>query len=120
MKNAIDTTCYAFNSDIRVKIRNEFELQDEFLVGHVGRFDPQKNHKFLLKIFAKLKKLNPTAKLMLVGNGNGRDEIVQMAERMGLKDAIIFTGVRADVNELMQAMDVFVLPSLYEGLPVRW
>ena len=90
----------------------------EFLVGHVGRFDPQKNHKFLLKIFAKLKKLNPTAKLMLVGNGNGRDEIVQMAERMGLKDAIIFTGVRADVNELMQAMDVFVLPSLYEGLPV--
>ena len=118
MKNAIDTTCYAFNSDIRVKIRNEFGLRDEFLVGHVGRFDPQKNHKFLLKIFAKLKKLNPTAKLMLVGNGNGRDEIVQMAERMGLKDAIIFTGVRADVNELMQAMDVFVLPSLYEGLPV--
>lgn len=118
MKNAIDTTCYAFHSDIRVKIRNEFGLQDEFLVGHVGRFDPQKNHEFLLNVFAEMKKHEPNAKLMLVGGGELQKEVRAEAAQLGLSQDVIFTGVRTDVNELMQAMDVFVLPSLYEGFPV--
>lgn len=118
MKNAIDTTCYAFHSDIRVKIRNEFGLEDEFLVGHVGRFDPQKNHEFLLNVFAEMKKHEPNAKLMLVGGGELQKAVRAEVAQLGLSQDVIFTGVRTDVNELMQAMDVFVLPSLYEGFPV--
>ena len=99
-------------------MRKEFNLENEFLVGHVGRFDPPKNHDILIKIFAELKKIEPTAKLMLVGGGDRETEIIQKIERLGISKDVILTGVRSDVNELMQAMDVFVLPSLYEGFPV--
>ena len=118
MKNAIDTAKYIPNVSIRSKVRKEFNLENEFLVGHVGRFDPPKNHDFLIKIFAELKKIEPTAKLMLVGGGDRETEIIQKIERLGISKDVILTGVRSDVNELMQAMDVFVLPSLYEGFPV--
>ena len=118
MKNAIDTAKYMPNVSIRSKVRKEFNLENEFLVGHVGRFAPPKNHTFLLKIFSEFKRIEPSAKLMLVGGGDREPDIIQEAERLGIISDVIFTGVRADVNELMQAMDVFVLPSLYEGLPV--
>ena len=118
MKNAIDTAKYIPNASIRSKVRKEFNLEKEFLVGHVGRFAPPKNHTFLLKIFSEFKRIEPSAKLMLVGGGDREPDIIQEAERLGIISDVIFTGVRADVNELMQAMDVFVLPSLYEGLPV--
>ena len=118
MKNAIDTAKYMPNASIRSKVRKEFNLENEFLVGHVGRFAPPKNHTFLLKIFSEFKRIEPSAKLMLVGGGDREPDIIQEAERLGIISDVIFTGVRADVNELMQAMDVFVLPSLYEGLPV--
>lgn len=118
MKNAIDTAKYMPNVSIRSKVRKEFNLENEFLVGHVGRFAPPKNHTFLLKIFSEFKRIEPSAKLMLVGGGDQEPDIIQEAERLGIISDVIFTGVRADVNELMQAMDVFVLPSLYEGLPV--
>ena len=88
------------------------------MIGHVGRFDPAKNHGFLVKIFCDLKRSIPEAKLMLVGDGNGKGEIERQVEQLGIKEDVVFTGVRSDVNELMQAMDVFVLPSLYEGFPV--
>lgn len=118
MKNAIDTSRYVPNVEIRKKVREKFQLKDEFVVGHVGRFDPAKNHEFLLKIFYELKKDTPDAKLMLVGGGNGKEKIEREVERLSLEDDVIFTGVSSDVNELMQAMDVFVMPSLYEGFPV--
>lgn len=118
MKNAIDTAKYMPNASIRSKVRKEFNLENEFLVGHVGHFAPPKNHTFLLKIFSEFKRIEPSAKLMLVGGGDREPDIIQEAERLGIISDVIFTGVRADVNELMQAMDVFVLPSLYEGLPV--
>lgn len=118
IRNAVDTGRYVPNFEIRKKVRIEFQLKDEFMIGHVGRFDPPKNHGFLLKIFLELKKSAPDAKLMLVGGGNGKERIEREVEQLGLKDDVIFTGVRSDVNELMQAMDVFVMPSLYEGFPV--
>lgn len=118
VRNAIDTSRYAPNVEIRKKVREEFQLKDQFVVGHVGRFDPAKNHEFLLKIFCELKKNASDAKLMLVGGGNGKEKIEREVEQLGLEDDVIFTGVRSDVNELMQAMDVFVMPSLYEGFPV--
>ena len=86
----------------------------------LGVFAPPKNHTFLLKIFSEFKRIEPSAKLMLVGGGDREPDIIQEAERLGIISDVIFTGVRADVNELMQAMDVFVLPSLYEAYRSRW
>lgn len=118
IRNAVDTSRYAPDIGIRKKIREEFQLEDTFVIGHVGRFDPAKNHGFLVKIFCELKRSIPEAKLMLVGDGNGKGEIERQVEQLGIKEDVVFTGVRSDVNELMQAMDVFVMPSLYEGFPV--
>lgn len=118
MRNAIDVGKYLPNQTVRQKTRKEFGLSSEFLVGHVGRFDYAKNHGFLLKVFSELKRVEPNAKLMLVGDGEKRGEIKGEVSRLGLEQDVIFTGVRSDVNDLMQAMDVFVMPSLYEGFPV--
>ena len=78
----------------------------------MGNFTPAKNHVFLIDIFAEIKKIRPDAKLLLVGGGEGMTAIQQQVEKLGLKDSVIFTGVRPDVNRLLQAMDVFVFPSL--------
>lgn len=118
MRNAIEVEKYLPNRSVRQRVREEFCISSEFVVGHVGRFDHAKNHWFLLKVFSELKKVEPKSKLMLVGCGDRFCEIKDEASRLGLMDDVIFTGVRSDVDELMQAMDVFVMPSLYEGFPV--
>jgi len=93
--------------------------QDALVVGHVGRFDPQKNHEFLLEIFKCLAKSRPNIRLLLVGDGPLRSDIEQKASGLGITDKIIFAGLRRDVSRLMLgAMNVFVMPSLYEGLPI--
>ena len=92
--------------------------EDAFVVGHVGRFCPVKNHAFLLDVFDQLRQENERAVLLLVGDGELRSSMEEKAKTMGLEDYVLFTGVRSDVCDLMQAMDVFVFPSLYEGLPV--
>lgn len=119
MNNAIDTQQYIFNAESRSRIRNEFAISaDAFVMGHVGRFHPQKNHGFLLDIFVEVKRLNKNAVLLLVGDGDLRAEMEQKAAILGISDCVVFAGVRSDVPDLMQAMDCFVFPSLYEGLPV--
>ena len=118
LANAIDTAQYRFAPETRRAVRQELRLEDCCVLGHVGRFHPQKNHSFLLEVFSECLRLNPNARLLLVGGGEGRSEIEAKAKELGLQDKVIFTGVRSDVNRLMQAMDVFVFPSLYEGLPV--
>jgi glycosyltransferase involved in cell wall biosynthesis len=101
-----------------LKVRSEFNLPvDAFVIGHVGRFDVQKNHQFLLKIFAEVVRLAPQAYLLLVGEGVLQPKIKQQASEMGIADRVIFTGSRPDVPRLMRgAMDVFLFPSLCEGL----
>jgi len=98
-----------------------FELgipADAFVLGHVGRFTQEKNHTFLLDIAAEVCKREPKTYLLLVGDGPLRSDIAQKAQQIGLANRIIFAGLRSDVPHLMQgAMDAFVLPSLYEGLP---
>lgn len=118
LNNAIDAKKYIFNQEKRNKIRDLWGIsKDELLVGHVGRFSPPKNHFFLIEIFASiLKRIN--AKLILVGDGKLRTQIEEKVKEMGLQDRIILCGVRGDVADLLQAMDVFVFPSHYEGLPV--
>lgn len=119
LNNAIDTKKYLYNLQIKMRVRDILKInEDTVVVGHVGRFEEPKNHKFLLRIFSEIQKLESNAVLLLVGDGKLRGEIENLARDLDLDDKIIFTGVRSDVNELLQAMDVFVFPSIYEGLPV--
>jgi len=118
LHNAIDIDRYGFNADMRCRIRSEFGLSDDTtIVGHVGRFMTQKNHTFLLEVFSEYLKINGKSILMLVGGGELESAIKQKASELGISDKIIFTGVRSDVPALLSAMDVFVFPSLYEGMP---
>lgn len=119
INNAIDTPRYTFSPEKRSAMRSALNIDEGALViGHVGRFDPVKNHTFLLDVFAAVKQQRRDAVLLLVGDGILRTEMIQKAESMNLADSVIFTGLRQDVPELMQAMDCFVFPSVYEGLPV--
>lgn len=118
LNNAIDTECYKYSKSVDMEVREEFGLGNSIVIGHVGRFDTQKNHKFLIDIFYACTKLEPNIKFLLVGDGEGKDEIRKKVQERNLQDKVIFTGIRSDVNRLMQAMNVFVFPSLYEGLPV--
>ncbi len=123
-RNAIDTSAYRYDSAIARQVREEFGVTDPntFVLGHVGRFFPQKNHVFLIDIFAQVHKQHPNSVLWLVGGGELNDELKNQikakVKELGLTDAVTFLGVRSDVNRLVQGMDSFVLPSLYEGLPV--
>lgn len=123
-RNAIDTALYRYDAETAATVRAEFGVTDPntLVVGHVGRFFPQKNHTFLIDIFAALHKRQPNSVLWLVGGGELNDElknqIREKVDQLGLHDAVRFFGVRSDVNRIMQGMDCFVLPSLYEGLPV--
>lgn len=118
INNAIDTAEYTYALTKRTEMRRQFGFADDLVIGHVGRFNPQKNHPFLLDIFAALLKKEPTATLLLVGGGEDMPKIQAKARELGIADHVRFLGVRSDVADLMQAMDVFVFPSLYEGLPV--
>lgn len=121
MNNAIDARQYIYCPHIRQQMRQTLGIEDDQLViGHVGRFDPQKNHKFIVDIFQAVREQNPKALLLLVGNdsGDGGKEIHQKVKQLGLTQWVKFLGIRSDVAELMQAMDVFLFPSLFEGLSV--
>lgn len=117
--NAITLEQYCFSSEKRQAVRNELDLpEDAFVVGHVGRFNQPKNHPFLLEIFAALLQKAPQARLLLVGEGSDRPVIEQRARELNVMGQALFLGKRQDVSDLMQAMDVFCLPSFFEGFPV--
>jgi len=118
LKNAIDTAKFRFDEAIRNKIRVSLGLKDEFVVGHVGRFCEQKNHDFLIDIFNEVHKRKPNSLLLLIGDGPLRSSIELKAEKLRLSSCVRFLGVKENVNEYMMAIDVFVLPSLYEGLGI--
>lgn len=120
MNNAIDAKAYAFDETRRKKMRASLGLKNELVIGHVGRFDSQKNHAFIIDIFKEVHKLEPNARLLLVGNDAGKlaEDIRRKVKNLGLDEAVHFLGVRSDVADLMQAMDVFIFPSLFEGLSV--
>ena len=116
--NAVDVSKYVFNTAAREKVRSEFKIEGELLIGHVGGFEKVKNQGFLVDIFAKIMEKDPSAKLILVG-GRGyndtTDEVKNKVKEMGLSDSVIFTGPRTDVSDILSAIDVFVFPSLFEG-----
>lgn len=118
INNAIDLSRFAFKQEIRDKLRKEMGLEGKFVVGHVGRFMKQKNHEFLMDIFAGVAKEKDNATLVLIGEGPLMESISDKVSKLHLKNKVMFLGVRNDVADLYNVMDVFALPSFYEGLPV--
>ena len=116
LNNAIDAEAFSYDVEKRRRIRTQFGLEDSVVFGHIGRFFEQKNHAFLIDIFSEISKQCENAKLMLVGDGELKEQISRKVLDKGLKDKVIFTGVQEDVVPFYQAMDVFLFPSLYEGL----
>ncbi len=118
IKNGIEVEKFRYNENVRNKVRKELGLDDCFVLGHVGRFTWVKNHKFIIEIFRHIKGMIPNSKLVLVGEGILLTEIKQQVKLYGLEKDVLFTGVRSDINELLQGFDCFLMPSFYEGLPV--
>ena len=118
VNNGIEIEKFVYNPSARTKKRKELGVEKNFVVGHIGRFSTQKNHTFLLNILGILVKVKPETKLVLVGCGPLQDQIEQLVQAKNLQNNVIFLGNRADVSELYQAFDSFVLPSLYEGLGI--
>lgn len=115
---AIELEEYQFNLQVREEYRKKLGIKDEFVIGHVGRFAFQKNHDFLIEVFKEIVKINDNVKLLLIGIGELEDTIKDKVNNLGLKDKVIFTGKREDINCLMQAMDLFAFPSRFEGFGI--
>lgn len=116
--NGINADDYAYDDSVRQEVRNELGIGDRFAVGNVGRFMPQKNHMFIVEVFSELMKKIPNSVLLLVGQGNLEQQIHQNVLDKGIESNVFFLGQRSDANRIYQAMDVFFLPSLYEGFGI--
>lgn len=118
LHNGVDLNVYRYASEKREKIRKEFSVDSEAkLIGHVGRFSEQKNHMFLLDIFKKIHMMDSSSRFLLVGGGELEEMVRKRAMELGIYDQIIFAGLRSDVQDILSAMDVFIMPSFYEGMP---
>lgn len=119
LKNGIVTDKFQYTTDTREQIRKALQIdKDTLVLGHVGRFSHQKNHLFLLDVFARVKKELPNSVLILAGDGLFKARIIEKIKALNLENDVKLLGVREDVNVLLQAFDLFVFPSLHEGLPV--
>ncbi|MFQ7310469.1 MAG: glycosyltransferase family 1 protein [Sellimonas sp.] len=119
LNNAIDTDKYIYDPVVREFERKKLDISKETIViGHVGRFAPPKNHRYLIELFDLVRKRIPNTILLMIGNGELRSQAESQVKELGLEGKVIFTGQRTDVSQLLQAMDIFVFPSIYEGLPV--
>ena len=119
IKNGIDVEKFKFNEVTRKNLRCSLNIEDdEFIVGHVGRFSDEKNHTFLIDVFKQIVKLKPNSKLILIGSGELEDIIKEKVNYLGLNEKVIFLGNVNNVYDYYQAMDCFVLPSKFEGLPL--
>ncbi|MBU3842003.1 MAG: glycosyltransferase [Candidatus Fusobacterium pullicola] len=116
--NGIEMDKFKFNMKIRNKVRKKFQIENNFIIGHVGRFSYQKNHEFLLELFIKIKKEKIESKLLLVGDGLLRSKIENKAKKNGILEDIIFVNKTNSIEQYYQAMDIFLLPSNFEGLAI--
>ena len=115
LKNTIDTENFSYFHKKRKSMRESLNLEEYFVIGHTGRFTYQKNHWKIIDVFHQVHKQLPKSYLVLVGDGPTMSEIKQKAKELKILDSIIFTGARSDISDLLQAMDVFLLPSFFEG-----
>lgn len=115
--NAIDAGKFTFNQEKREKVRKQLGLKDELVIGHVGRFNYQKNHPYLIDVFARLCEIRQDAVLLLLGEGPEQENARSQCRRLGIGERVMFLGNRRQPEDYYQAMDIFVLPSFFEGLP---
>ena len=118
INNGIDTEKFKFNQEIRDKIRKELNIENKFVIGHVGRFSHEKNHDFIIDVFNEIYNQDKNSILLLIGDGPLKKGIEQEVKELDLNNNVIFTGIKSNVNDYYQVMDVFVLPSLQEAFPV--
>lgn len=118
MRNAIDAQSFAYNATRALCVKADLGWTDKFVIGHVGRFCPQKNHAFLIEIFHEFHSKHPKSILALIGSGELQGKIQEKVRNLGLEKDVYFLGSRADMPDIYQAFDVFLFPSFYEGLPV--
>jgi len=118
INNSVDTNKFVYSSEISKAVKIELNIEDKFVIGHIGRFQQQKNHSFLIDIFKCIVEKNSNSVLLLCGVGELKEEIYQKVKSLGIENNVIFLGLRDDIERVCQAFDVFLFPSLYEGLPV--
>lgn len=119
LPNAIDPERFKFNEKARCEIRSRYEIKDDdFVIGHVGRFFPEKNHKFIIRLFEKVRRQRANSWLLLVGNGPLQQEIQDAVKKLGFENSVIFAGLQKDVVPFYCAMDVLLLPSTREAFPM--
>lgn len=118
LNNGLDTNQFTYSVNERCKIRNQLGIEEnKIVIGHIGRFNTQKNHEFLIDIFNEFHKRNSNSILVLVGKGNLEDKIKNKVKKLGLTNDVLFLGVRKDIPELLCTFDLFLFPSFYEGMP---
>lgn len=115
--NAIDAVKFTYNPQLRKQMREQLQLQDKLVLGHVGRFNYQKNHPYLIAVFEQVCKLREDAVLLLLGDGPDKEAIEKQCESLGIADKVRFLGNQREPQKYYQAFDVFLLPSFFEGLP---
>ncbi|MCX7883738.1 MAG: glycosyltransferase family 1 protein [Caloramator sp.] len=118
INNGIDIQKFKYNEEIRENYRNKYNLYGKKVIGHIGNFCSQKNHEYLIDIFKEIIKLDKDYKLILIGDGELKNNIETKVKNLGLNDFIIFIGKTLDVPQLMQAIDIILMPSKFEGLPL--
>lgn len=118
INNGIQLDKYIFDQSFREKLRKTFGFYDNLVIGHIARFSPEKNYDFIIKVFECVYKQNKKARLLLVGDGPLKKYVENKFVQLGLRDKVVFTGLRKDITNLLFAMDVFIFPSIHEGLPI--
>ena len=114
--NGINYDKFVFDKLKRESLRKDLNMKDDFVIGHVGNFRTVKNHEFLIKVYSQIIKKNKQSKLVLLGDGELKKDIIQYSKQLGVYDNVIFLGNKPNVTDYLNAMDTFVFPSLYEGL----
>lgn len=118
VNNAFDIEKFKFNNEVRIKYREDLNIEGSIVIGHVGGFNDSKNHHHLIDVFNEYQLINPCSVLLLIGEGKNKNEMINNVSRLGLSNKVLFLGARDDVEMILNAFDVFVFPSKYEGLGI--
>lgn len=119
INNSVDTDKFKPRQDLEIeKLKEKYKLQDTLILGHIGRFSEQKNHKFIISIIDKLRKKGLKFKIILIGDGELKEEFFKEIDELGLNEYVLYLGLQDDIDKWLNVMDLFIFPSLYEGLPV--
>ena len=118
INNAIDCDLYKYDSEVRKKCRKDLKLENKFIFSNIGRLHFQKNQEFIIKIFKEIHLVDKETVLLLIGDGPDKEYLKELVNKNGLNDSVIFLGIRKDIPQLLQATDILLFPSLFEGLPL--